>query len=325
VWLCTAVLHHGILADRMIAAVIGLLAAFLFFVVVRAWCSYRVAFFGTVMFVTSAGLLHFARLGTGGVLQMCIIALLAVVLWYRQQREHRMVIGYLLVALFVLLWYIPGMFWFELLGLVLLKGTILGQIRRAHNFHLAGILMLSLLLLAPLVIASISHPRILLQLSGLPQHLSSLPHIGGNLLNLLLGLIVHSNGSPLFWVGHAPLLNAIEIVAGLLGAYYVYRQGLIRRSFLFGSIGIGLILASLGGSVTFACLVPISYLCITIGIDHLLSRWFTVFPRNPIARLAGVGAVCVMVAFSVFYQVRTYYIAWPHASATRSAFNHPAP
>ncbi len=324
-WLSTAMLHHGILANRIITAVIGLLGALLFFVVVRAWCSYRVAFFATVMFATSAGLLHFARLGTGEVLQMCILALLAVVLWYRKQRNHRMIIGYLLIAMFVVIWYIPGMFWFELFGLWPLKGTIRGQARRTNNFHLAGMLVLFLLLLAPLIIASSSNPHILLQLAGLPPHLSTLKHFGSNLLSLALAITVHSNGSSLYWVGHAPLLNAIEVVAGLLGAYYVFRQSSVRRTFLFGSMAIGLVLASLGGEVTFACLVPILYLFIAIGIDHLLSRWFTVFPRNPIARLSGVGVVCVMVTFSVFYQVRTYYVAWPHAPATRAAFDHPAP
>ena len=322
VWLFTAVLHHGILADRAVAAVIGVIAALLFFVIARAWCTYRVAFFATLMFATSAGLLHFARFGTGQILQMSILALLAVGILYRQQRDHRVIIGYLLLALFVLLWYIPGMFWFEILALIPLWATISGQIRRANNFHLTGMLALCLLLLIPLVLASIKHPAVLLQLSGLPQDLGSLAHVGGNLLKLVLAMTVRSNSTALFWVGHAPLLNAIEVIAGLFGVYYVYREASGRTTFLFGAAAIGLLLASLGGSVTFACLVPIAYLFIALGLDQLLGRWMTVFPRNPVARLAGVSVVLVMLIFSVLYQVRTYYIAWPHAPATRTIFDH---
>ncbi|HEY4160728.1 MAG TPA: hypothetical protein VGM08_01575 [Candidatus Saccharimonadales bacterium] len=322
VWLFTAVLHHSIFVDRAVAAAIGVIAALLFFVVARAWCTYRVAFFATLMFATSSGLLHFARFGTGQILQMSILALLAVGILYRQQRDHRVIIGYLLLALFVLLWYIPGMFWFEMLALIPLWGTVSGQIRRANNFHLAGMLALCLLLVLPLVLAGIKHPTVLVHLSGLPQSLGSLSHIGSNLLELVLAITLRSNGSALFWVGHAPLLDAVEVITGLLGAYYVYREASGRTTFLFGAAAIGLLLASLGGSVTFACLVPIAYLFVALGLDQLLKRWTAVFPRNPVARLAGVSVILAMLAFSVLYQVRTYYIAWPHAPATRAAFNH---
>ncbi len=325
VWLFTAVLHHSILADRVVAAAIGFIAALLFFVVVRTWCTYSIAFFATIMFATSAGLLHFARLGTGEILQMSTLALLAIAIWYHRQREHRIVIGYLLAALFIALWYIPGMFWFELLGLIALRGTIIGQIRRTKNFQLAGLAALCLLLLVPLVWASIKQPGILLQISGLPPNLGSLSQVGSNVISLVLAVVIRSNGSPVLWVGHAPLLDAIEVVAALLGAFYVYRAASGRTTFLFGTAAIGLLLASLGGSVTFACLIPALYLFVAIGLDHLLKRWMAVFPRNPVARLTGVSAVSLMLIFSVLYQVRTYYIAWPHAPATRQVFDRPIP
>jgi len=326
VWLFSAEIHHSIFITRAVAASFALALALLFFVVARAWYSYRAAFLATIIFMTSAGLLHFARLGTGDILQMGILALLGAALWYRTQRRHRVLITYLLVALAALLLYVPGMFWFELLGLILLRTAVIRQLRHTKTLHLVGLAVVVLACLAPLIRASLKHPMLLRQLSGLPQNLNTVKHFASNLWNLVLAIVVHSNGNPLFWVGHAPLLNAVEVIVGLLGAFYIYHGTSKRRSvLLFGWLGIGLVLVSLGGDVTFAYLVPLLYLFIGNGLDHLLKRWLTVFPRNPIARMTGIGIICVMLGFSVLYQVRTYYVAWPNAPTTRTAFSHLAP
>lgn len=325
VWLLTTVAHRSILTTRIVAACFGLAAGLLFFAIVRTWCTYRAAYLTTVMFVTSAGLLHVARLGTGDVLQMSILALLACALWYRYRKARRPLIGYVIAALFVILLYVPGMFWFEVLGLALLWSTVLGQLRRSSKVYLTGLTALMLVLLAPLAYASLHQPKILLQAAGLPQGYASMPHIGSTLLQTVLGIIIRSNGSPLYWVGHAPLLSAIEVILGILGVYFLYREAPRRGLFLFGSAVIGLVLVSLGGPVVLACLVPILYLFIATGLDQLLGLWLRVFPRNPVARYTGVGVVCIMLLFSVLYQVRAYYIAWPHNVATRQAFHHQAP
>jgi hypothetical protein len=56
-----------------------------------------------------------------------------------------------------------------------------------------------------------------------------------------------------------------------------------------------------------------------------MAQWFTVFPRNPIARGSGIAVICLMLFFSVLYQTRVYFVAWPHTTATRQAFDLPQP
>ena len=325
VWLLTAILHRSILAARIVAACFGLAVGLLFFAVARAWCTYRGAFLSTVMFVTSAGLLHTARLGTGYILQMGILALLGCALWYRSRRQHRPLIAYCIAALFTLLLYVPGMIWFEVLGLFLVRGTVQGQLERAKRSHLTALLAVFIILLVPLAIASARKPGILLQIAGLPHGWAALTQAGSRLLDTVLGIAMRSNGSPLLWIGHAPLLDAVEAVLALLGAFYLYREVPRRGLFLLGLVVIGILLVALGGSVTVACLVPALYLLVATGLDHLLGQWLTVFPRNPVARLTGIGVICLMLTCSVLYQLRSYYVAWPHDPATRQTFNHPAP
>lgn len=316
--------HHSLLATRIVSAGFGIVFVLLFYVIVRAWCSYRVTYLATIMFATSGGLLHFARFGTGDILQMSVLALVALGLWYRKERRHRAIIGYLLVLLFVALWYVPGMIWFEILGLLPLGATIRGQLRRSRNIQVAGLGVMLLAAVTPLAIACAHNPGLLLQALGLPTSLGALPDIGSNLYRLVADIVVYGTGNPLLWVGHAPLLSAVEVVAAAIGAYWAYRSASIRSTFLFGSLAIGLALASLGGAVTFACLVPILYLLVALGLDRFMDTWLAVFPRNPFARYTGVGVLVVLVAFSVLYQARSYYVAWPHTPATQAVFNHKA-
>lgn len=321
VWLLVAELHKGMLVTRIVAACFALLLGLLFFVVVRGWCTYRTAFLSTVMFVTSGALLHFARLGTGYILQMGILSLMCLIMWYRRSQRYRTPIAFGIIVFSALLLYVPGMIWFELLGVFSLRRTIEGQLKKATKINLASMAAVLVVCLVPLGYAAVRHPKVLLQVAGLPQSFSQLSHFAGNLWTTSISITARSYGSPLLWVGHAPLLSAVEVVIGLLGAYYVYTRT-HRRVFLLGYTAIGLVLVALGGGVTIACLVPVLYLFIAIGLDHLLEQWLTVFPRNPVARITGVAVVSIMLAFSVLYQLRSYYVAWPHAPATRQIFNH---
>ncbi|MEJ0073027.1 MAG: hypothetical protein WDN27_03010 [Candidatus Saccharibacteria bacterium] len=148
--------------------------------------------------------------------------------------------------------------------------------------------------------AWIKTPHLLLVSAGLPQTAHALVHTPANTLNALLSIGIYSNRNPLFWVGHAPLLDIVELTLGGVGLYsYLYRDRSRRGVFLAGSVVIGLVLVGFGGGVSFACLIPLLYLFVVAGLDGLLSQWLSVFPRNPIARFAGIGLVALMLFFSV--------------------------
>lgn len=326
VWLLTAILHHGIITTRIVSAGFGIAAVLMFYAIIRPWYGFRTVFLGTLLFATSAGLLHIARLGSGHVLQLGLLAAIAATLWYRRQPEHRILIGYCAALLFALLLYVPGMVWFELVGLLLLHRRVLRQLRQVSAPHLVGWALAAVLATIPLLLAGFRSPHIFLAVAGLPEHLSALSHAGSNTVNALMSIGVRSDGNPLWWVGHTPLLGSVELVLGIIGGYYyLYRQRSRRGFFLAGFGVLATILLGLGSLTSFAYLVPLAYLFIVHGLDNLLGQWLTVFPRNPIARAAGIGLICVMLAFSILYQTRSYFVAWPHHAATRQAFGHPEP
>lgn len=319
VWLAAALGHHSILLTRIIAASFGVAGVAIFFLIARQWYGFRTAFFGTILFATSAGFLHIARLGSPQVLQLSILLILGLLLWYL--RSKRPLAGYLLVILYALLWYVPGMLWFEIFSLVLLRAGAIRRLRQAASLHKTIWIVSFLVLIAPLVVASLRTPRVALQAIGLPTGLHALSHAATNLSNALLAIGIHGPGTPTLWVGHAPLLDAIELVFCAIGFYYyIWHERSARTMFLLGASIISLVLIELGGMVTLAVLLPLLYLCITGGLHHLLGRWLRVFPRNPVARAAGLLIICAMLFFTVLYQTRSYFVAWPHSPATRQAF-----
>jgi hypothetical protein len=257
---------------------------------------------------------------------MGILALIAGVLAYRRQATRRTLTDYALVALLASLWYVPGLIWFELFAAALLLPNIRGRVRHANKQHLLGWAATALLIAAPLLTAIVHQPRLLLAVFGLPGSTHDLAQVPDNLLHAVLSIGLRSDGDPLLWVGHMPLLSATELLLGLLGVYvYLIRRRSQAGLLLAGDVIISLVLISLNSGVGYASLVPLLYLFVVAGLSFLLGAWLRVFPRNPIARGVGVAAICAMLAFSVLYQVRTYFVAWPHHAATRQAFRLPQP
>lgn len=84
---------------------------------------------------------------------------------------------------------------------------------------------------------------------------------------------------------------------------------------------IGALLFALGGPVGISILVPIVYLMVAAGFGYLLHEWLLVFPRNPLARSLGFGLLGIAVTLTCVYNLRTYFVAWPHNPATKAAFH----
>ena len=180
VWICTAFAEHNLYSTRVVAAGFGVAAVLAFFAIVKHWYSFRIAFMGTLLFATSAGFLHNARLGTAQILQMSVLVLLAMALWYKHSKRRNLV-GYIVLGVAALLWYIPGMIWFELLGAALVWRSIWGQLHRVPPIHLLAGFGLFLAILTPLVSAAVRNPDIALSAAGLPNSLDALSQVPDNL------------------------------------------------------------------------------------------------------------------------------------------------
>jgi hypothetical protein len=254
------------------------------------------------------------------ILQMAILLLVATGIWWHSTKKNTL-FGYCFVAILAGLLYIPGMIWFELLVVGLSYQKILEGVKTTSWLNRSTAGGLFVVLVVPLLWALLKQPHLISAFAGLPTHFASLGVIFHNLLDSVLAIAIHSNGKPELWLGHAPLLNIVEFMLLALGSVVlIKRHSRIRTYFMGGAIIISLVLTSLGGPVTISSTLPLLYLVIGIGLYELLQRWLNVFPRNPFARFTGVFFICLLILFSVLYQYRAYFLAWPHNIDKKQTF-----
>ncbi len=320
VWIGLKLGHHSLLITRISAAIIAMGMAVLFYWVAVHWYSKRVALLSSILFVGSSGFLHIGRYGTALILQMATLLLIASVLLYRRARRETPT-AYFIVVLLALCLYIPGIFWFELFGLVLLYKHIWRLFRRLGRLHSTAILLIGIGLVAPMVWASVQNLAALREILALPSQAPTLATIWEHGRQLAEAIVYRGYYSPEFWLYGAPLLNIAEITLFLAGIFVVVQPPRLRGNYyIAGAILLSILLNLLGGGATIVMLIPLIYLVIAGGIYYLLDQWMTIFPRNPIAQGLGVGLVCIVAGFSAYYHMQAYYVAWPQAPETKQVY-----
>ena len=305
---------------RLISAALGLLMTALMFYVIRQWYTVRVAVLVSILFGSSAWLLHNARLATPVVLQLSLVMALAYGVWLR--RTHKKTLAVLLgVLLIVWFAYIPGFIWFVLAAVIWQRKLLTKFMQSTPVWGVMVSYILGVLLLAPLARALILEPELLKNLVGLPLgHLPTITDIARNLISVPKQLFVHGPNDPSVWLGGLPLLDVFSMAILVLGGYSLYfKRKLDSTKFIFGGLVLGTLVVGLG-VVQVIVLMPLLYAIVAAGIALMLQQWLTVFPQNPLARLLGSLAITLVVAITVFFHINHYFIAWPNAPATKQAF-----
>lgn len=312
---------NSVFALRAISASIGLLAILTVYYVLQRWYTTRISIIGTLLFATSGWFLVHARQATPDICYALIVLLLAYGTWMRRTKRAGLAL-FLGALLSVFLVYIPGLIWLVILGVIWQRREISHLVKDAPRLALlAGVLFL--VLLTPLVLANINDTSLIKPLAGLSATTDLTPlgfakNIGEQLT------IIFWQGPKLASQGlvGSPLLDPFVIAMALLGCYaYVYQRTLDRSKMLGGGLLAGLLLLGLGGLVSNVILMPLIYIIALAGVALMVQQWFTVFPRNPLARSVGVVVITVAVLLTSFYQLDRYFQAWPASKQTKQLFS----
>lgn len=316
--------EHSLLLTRLSAVAFGLITLAAFCWLVNRWFGMRTAVLGTVLFGTSALFLHTARFGGPEVLLFGILTLVACGVWLKQTSNPLALLLCFLVAGALL--FVPGMVWFVLAGVLWQLRTI-DRIFQRHLWmaSLGGLITFGAL--AAIGWTIYKTPSLWKTYVGLPSE--GWPTFSGvlnNLLDVPLALFVRlREAMPANWLGHLPILDALGIAMLLLGVFVCVKHFRLHRVGLLGVIFLlSIPLIALGGNVSIVVLLPFVYLLVAIGIDHLLVRWFAIFPRNPIAKGLGVALVSLAVIAACSYQLRHYFVAWPQSPQSKQIYVVPS-
>lgn len=306
---------------RAASVVVALGAIALFFFLIRNRFRDRVSIIAVGLLMTSSWWLHFARLARPEI--MIPFAIFAIMLLAKKAHETKHWAWLLALVLVVASsLYIPAMPYVILLGAFVTRSLTKQVWRNLKPPLKIGLIVTAALITGPLLVAIGRDLTLLRSLLLLPETwISPLAIIEALVANL--GEIFWSR--EVFWplgLGTLPLLDLFTAVMVALGLYHLDRE--VSRSlayFVLVGLSALLVLVSIDpGPTDSIVLLPFFYTLVAAGIVMLLTQWYEIFPRNPIARLTAFIPAAFLLLTVVWYHQQRYFVAWPQTPETIEHF-----
>lgn len=306
---------------RSISVGFGLVSIFSVYYIISRWHTFRVSVFTTLLYATSAGFLHVARLGNEQSAYLLLPLVVAIGLYSKEQKALAPKIVALVLAAIVTL-YLPGTIWVVLVLAGLYRKQIVQAVKKVSLPVKSVAGSFAVLFLGLLVMSFITDVQQFYQWLGLPTEGSlSITGYALSIGMVPVNLFAWGPDNLSMWIGTAGIIDFFVGILFILGCYsYFYQRKLDRTKFLFITIIVLTVLAGFGGPVTAFTVVPFMYIIAATGLALLLQQWFTVFPRNPFARGLAITVIVIAISMSVFYNTHRYFIAWPKSPAVQAEF-----
>jgi len=306
---------------RIASSFVGGLAAVYFYIILRKLHTKRVTAIAIVLFVTSSWFLQTARGITPVVMALySVTALIFLSLWLPHAKHTKLAFMFAATVAASLI-YTPGflLLLFLLVTIKLKKFTNILKTVPNWLVILSGLLFM--IMICPLVYSLVFGSLDWRAYLGLPTVIEPLEWMK-RLLIIPAYLFARGPLQPEFNVARLPLLDIFTTMLAVLGTYlYYYQRRLSRTSLLVILVIFSAIMIALNGALWLPLLMPIVYILAAMGVAVLLQKWFTVFPRNPLARGLGIAIFCLAIATVPVYHLTRYFVVWPHNTATRLTFD----
>lgn len=306
---------------RLINAIVGFLLVIAFFLILRQWYTTRVSLLTTVLFASSSWFLRTVRIIDGDINYLLPIFLILGGTWLRGKRHFTAAI--LLITLTsLLLLYVPGMVWLIVPGAIWQRKSITKALASVSLVG-KGLLVAALLCgLLPIIWSLSIHPWQITGWLGLPDSWPEPIAFFKNLLSVPMELFIRRQPDYTEALGQLPYLDVFTGAMVFFGVYAnAVKFKLDRTKLILIAMVVGSVLAAMSGPVNIAVIMPYVYFLAAGGIAMLLQQWFTIFPRNPLARYIGLAVMLAAIGLTGYYHFNNYFVAWPNTPETENAFN----
>ena len=311
---------QNIVVPRFTSVLFAALVLFAFFSVLSLWYETRMLVLGTLLFASSSWFLHIARIGLPVSMQSLGIILVLLSAWLHQTKKLKLATLCMILSIGFLV-YIPGMIWL-ILAAILWKGKALKKDFSgiSKKFILFCICLISIIV-TPLLWAVFKNPSVLFELTGFPNTLN-IQYLLSNLYNIPLQIFIRATPNSISNIGNLPLLDVFTTAMFVIGVYANMKTRKLDRSKLtFGLLFIGILFSTLVDSPLLPMMIVPIYLFAVSGVSFMLDEWFTVFPRNPLAKGIATTLISILVLSVAYYHITSYFIAWPNNTDTKSSFS----
>lgn len=286
----------------------------------RQWYRPNIAVLASVIMITTGQFLFVGQLGTTSILYiMWPIWLLLAATMITRSINHKRFWKVLFFILMPLSLYTPLSIYLVLaiVSAAILHPHVRHVVRRISPLHLTGLLSASLILIAPLGYLIYLNPNLTLQLLGMPTTwppdlVANLAQLGQQYFNFI---------SPQSGTLMTPVIGLGSIALIVLGAWQLFKTRYTARSYTLTAWVILLIpvqiINPLYTTVTF---VPF-LLLMASGLTLLLRSWYSMFPLNPYARIAGLVPLVILVGGLVISGIDRYIYGYHYDPSTATSFS----
>jgi hypothetical protein len=292
------------LAIKLPSFILALFSSLGILLLLRMWFKQNVAVLTTILIITTGQFMFLAQNGTPAIVYVFWpIWLLVSALMVSRHARFSVFWKVSLFAIAALSLYTPFTIYIllALVSAAVLHPHLRYIIRNLSKVRLSLAVLCALVLVAPLNYAIIFHPHIGLELLGVPD---TWPNLGANALRLIQQYFDFS--SPATGIMMKPVYGLGSMILIVLGFVRLFTTKYTARSYIIIAWIVLLIPVLLINptfiSVTF---VP-GVLLMAMGVSFLLSRWYSIFPRNPYARIAGLIPLTVLLGGLMFSGVDRY-------------------
>ena len=296
---------------KLPSLLIGVLSMIAILALVSMWYRRNVALITALIVISTGQLLYMMQSGTADILYVFypVWILLAASIISRGAKYLTIwkIIIFILAALSL---YTPISIYLLITSLIILAlhPHLRYVAKRLSRSRLTGAAIVAIILIAPLFYALYKQPSIALILLGVP---SNWPILNDTLMMIIKQYIDFGSSqsgtimTPIYGMG---ILSII-----IIGLYDLYKNRHSARSYLVAGWLIILIpLVAINPNYIAILFLP-SVILIAMGIYKILNYWYSLFPKNPYARVVGLIPITALIIGLTFSGVDRYIYGYRHS------------
>lgn len=191
-----------------------------------------------------------------------------------------------------------------LLATVMIHPRLRFIVKKIPKNYLNSGIALFLVVILPLLIAVFREPEIIKSLLGWPETLNVVENIKLLAAQLFGSANTSSNGVVL------PIINPASIILIGTGLFFTFSSSWSARSYAINIwSAILVIICIINPNAITILFTPILILTIS-GLQSLIHTWYTLFPKNPYARMGGLVPVFVMVVGMLLTNLDSFRLSY---------------
>jgi hypothetical protein len=320
-WFFQLLDYHGAFWMRSVSVFYVLVFLLSLYLVLRMWFGRFIAIVGILFFSTTPWVILAGRSAAPDVMWLSpFLFMLSYAALCRSGEKINIAWTGLLISIIICL-YTPGLIWFLLLALIIKAKKITPAILKVKRQYLLAGFTLLLLMILPLLYATIKDISIGKDLLLIPHYFAGTPTVVQNLLWSGASLAYHLPAHMDYAIGRLPILGLTQAVLAVFGVYAMWHKARRETLIVLSLLTISIVATAFSGNMLLLFIsLPAIAILDAAGLRYLYTKWFSVFPLNPLAKVFAVCIVSLLLLAHVAYGVRYALLAWPHNVETRKIY-----